>query len=263
MRRLWSALGVAGVLAASGPVAAAAACPAFDHAHGAWTALLGRYVSAGQVDYAAWKREGVPALEAYLGTLSAACTARYDGWTRAQRLAFWLNVYNAAAVKLVLDRHPLRSLRDVGWLPNAAFRLAVIPMDGLERGTMSLDDVEHRTIRADPALRDPRVHFALVCAARSCPPLRAEAYRAADLDVQLGEQGRTFLRDASKNRWDPATRTLHLSSIFKWFREDFEAVAPDLPAFVAPYLDGEAATAVRAGDVRVEFLPYDWALNER
>jgi hypothetical protein len=263
MTRLWPALAFTGLLAASGPAAGAPGCPPFDHSHAAWTALLGRWVSAGQVDYAAWKREAVPALDAYLATLSAVCTARYEGWSRERRLAFWLNVYNAFTVKLVLDHYPLGSLRDLGWLPGAAFRRAFIPMDGLGRGTLSLDDVEHRTIRADPTLRDPRIHFALVCAAQSCPPLRREAYRAADLDAQLNDQGRTFVRDASKNRWDGSTRTLSLSSIFKWFREDFEAAAPDLPAFAARYLHDADATAVRAGAVRVEFLPYDWALNER
>jgi hypothetical protein len=263
MTRLRPALVVAVILVASGSTAAAPACPALAHSHAAWSALLTRYVSAGQVDYAAWKRDAEPELAAYLATLSAVCPARYDGWTPEQRRAFWLNVYNASAVKLVLDHYPLRSLRDLGWLPNAAFRRAFIPMEALGRGTMSLDDIEHRTLRADPALRDPRIHFALVCAARSCPPLRGEAYRGHDLDAQLGDQGRTFVRDPSKNRWDAATRTLYLSSIFKWFRGDFDAVAPDLPAFVARYLDGEAATAVQSGDVRVEFLPYDWALNDR
>jgi hypothetical protein len=136
-------------------------------------------------------------------------------------------------------------------------------MDGLGRGTLSLDDDEPRPIRPDPTLREPRIHCALGCAAQSSPPLRREAYRAADLDAQLNDQGRTFVRDASKNRWDGSTRTLSLSSIFKWFREDFEAAAPDLPAFAARYLHDADATAVRAGAVRVEFLPYDWALNER
>jgi len=263
MPRLGPVLALAGLLVTGAPAPAATECLPFDHTHAAWTALLGRYVSAGRVDYAAWKREALPDLDAYLATLSAVCAARYERWTRAQRLAFWLNVYNASAVRLVLQHHPLRSLRDLGWLPNAAFRRAVIPMHGLGRGTMSLDDVEHGTIRGDPALRDARVHFAFVCAAVSCPPLRAEAYRAADLDAQLGDQGRAFLRDTSKNRWDAATRTLSLSSIFKWFREDFEAVAPDLPAFVAGYLDDATAASLRAGPVTVEFLPYDWALNGR
>ncbi|MGH7894503.1 MAG: DUF547 domain-containing protein [Candidatus Binatia bacterium] len=123
---------------------------------------------------------------------------------------------------------------------------------------MSLDDVEHGRVRKDFA--EPRIHFALVCAAKSCPPLRDEAYRAADLDRQLGDQGRTFLHDPTKNRWDAATRTLELSSIFKWFREDFEKAAGTLPAFVARYLDDPGATAQ---DARIRFLAHDWSLNDQ
>ena len=94
----------------------------------------------------------------------------------------------------------------------------------------------------------------------SCPPLRSEAYRAADLERQLDDQARRFLADPARNRFDPTSRTLHLSSIFKWFRGDFEGT---LPAFVARYVDPATAAALREPGVRVEFLDYDWSLNGR
>jgi hypothetical protein len=235
---------------------ARAGCPPTDHGHAAWTAILDRSVDAGAVDYASLARDDRE-LDAYLATLSATCAADYERWTRAERLAFWINAYNAFTVRLVLDHYPIASIRDVGWLPLAAFRRKFIPMPELKGGTISLDDIEHRTLRS--AFREPRIHFALVCAARSCPALRAEAYRGADLDRQLDDQGRSFLRDAAKNRLDTAAKTLYLSSIFQWFRGDFEETHGSLWAFVAPYL-GETATVPAP---RIEFLDYDWRLNDR
>lgn len=256
MRRCGSvALALALLLAAA---AARAGCPPLDQTHAAWTAILRRRVDHGRVDYAGILREDRAALDGYLAALSAACGEGYERWTPAERIAFWLNAYNAFTVRLVLDHYPIASIRKIGWLPGAAFRRAFIPMPGLKGGTISLDDVEHGTLRA--AFHEPRVHFALVCAARSCPALRGEAYRGADLDRQLDDQGRGFLADATRNRIDPATTTLRLSSIFKWFRGDFEDAAGSLPAFVARFApDGGAITP----DWQVEFLDYDWRLNDQ
>jgi hypothetical protein len=250
-------LGVAALALALSPGAALAACARVDHEHAAWSAILARRVSAGRVDYAGLKREEAPALTAYLETLSGACAPDYERWSRGERIAFWINAYNAFTVRQVLDHHPVASVRRIGWLPGAAFRRRFIPLPGLKGGAVSLDDIEHGTLRAD--FDEPRIHFALVCASRGCPPLRAEAYRASDLERQLDDQARVFLRDPAKNRFDAATRTLHLSRIFRWFRADFEAAAGSLPAFVSRYMEERALTAP---GVRVEFLDYDWALNE-
>jgi len=237
---------------------AAAACAPIDHDHAAWTTLLGRDVRDGKVAYARLVREDGPLLASYLHDLSAACAEDYTRWSRAQRLAFWIDAYNAFTVKLVVDHYPIASIRKIGWLPGAAFREAFIPMPELKGGSVSLDDIENGTLRAD--FREPRIHFALVCASRSCPMLRGEAYRAADLDRQLDDQARAFLADPTKNRFDATTNTLYLSSIFKWFRPDFEAAAGSLPAYVGRYLSDPRATAP---GVRIEFLDYDWSLNDQ
>ncbi|MGH7899609.1 MAG: DUF547 domain-containing protein [Candidatus Binatia bacterium] len=234
-----------------------AACSDVDHRHEAWSAILGRSVANGRVDYAGLKRDGQAPLSAYLAGLSGACAADYERWSKEQRIAFWINAYNAFTVSQVLEHYPIASVRKIGWLPGSAFRREYIPMKGLKGKTISLDDIEHETLRKD--FREPRIHFALVCAARSCPPLRAEAYRAADLDRQLDDQGRTFLRDRGKNRFEPATNTLHLSSIFHWFRPDFDAVDGKLLGFVSRYLEDARATAP---GVKIEFLDYDWSLND-
>ncbi len=234
-----------------------AACTQVDHDHAAWTTILRRWVSDGRVRYAGLKQDGQEPLAAYLDALSGTCASDYERWTRAERIAFWINAYNAFTVRQVLDHYPIPSVRGIGWLPGAAFRGRFIPMHGLKRGLISLDDIEHRTLRRD--FSEPRIHFALVCAARSCPMLRPEAYRGRDLERQLDDQGRAFLRDATRNRFDTTTKTLYLSAIFEWFRDDFEAGDTSLPAFVSRYME---EPGVSAPDVRIEFLDYDWALNE-
>jgi len=239
------------------PALANATCPAIDQSHGAWTKILQQHVQDGRVAYAELKKDDRP-LQAYLDELSATCAADYETWSRKQRLAFWINTYNAFTVRLILDHYPIPSIRKIGWLPGAAFRKQFIPMTGLKGGVVSLNDVEHGTIRAD--FREPRIHFALVCAARSCPPLRSEAYRASDLNEQLENQARIFLNDPGKNRFDAQTKTLHLSRIFDWFRADFEAVSESLAAYVSQYMDDPG---IRDADVRVEFMDYDWSLNDQ
>jgi hypothetical protein len=254
MRRAGAALVLALVAAAT---EVGAACTDVDHAHTAWTAVLREHVRDGRVDYAALARDDRP-LNAYLAALSGTCATDYERWTRAQRIAFWLNAYNAFTVRLIVNHYPIASIRRIGWLPGAAFRERFIPMPGLKGGTISLDDIEHGTLRS--AFREPRIHFALVCAARSCPALRGEAYRAADLDRQLEDQGRVFLHDPTKNRVDVAAKMLYLSSIFDWFRDDFVAAAGSVPAFVMPYLDD---VGIPVTGFALQFLDYDWSLNDR
>ena len=104
---------------------------------------------------------------------------------------------------------------------------------------------------------------AIVCASKSCPALRPEAYRAAVLERQLDDAARGFVRDTTRNRLDAAAKTLWLSSNFDWFDEDFERAAGSVPAFVARYTDEPTTRAIRDGGVRVEFLDYDWSLNGR
>lgn len=253
LRTPLSLLCVCAWLAAAGT---AQACSEVDPTHAAWSGLLARRVVDGRVDYAGFARDDSAALDRYLATLSGTCADDYARWPRADRIAFWINAYNAFTVRLILDHYPLRSIRTIGWLPGAAFRLPFIPMQGLRDETIALDDIEHRVLRAQ--FPEPRVHFALVCAAQSCPPLRGEAYRGADLDQQLDDQGRRFVGDRDKNRVDQAAGKMFLSPIFKWFQPDFETDGP-LAAFVAPYFD---LKATEVANYTIEFLDYDWSLNE-
>ncbi len=195
-----------------------------------WSSLPLKYVHDGLVDYQGLKRQGVAELNNYLATLSSVCTADERAATRDERRAFWINAYNAYTVKLILDHYPVRSIRSIGWLPQAAFKKKFIPMPGLGNGNLSLDEIENDILRKQ--LGEPRIHFAIVCASKSCPKLRSQAYRADALSLQLDQAARDFIQDSSKNRYDAARRTFYASSIFKWFRGDFERAKGSLAAFI-------------------------------
>lgn len=238
------------------------ACAQFDHQHASWNTLLKSYVRKGVVNYAGLKQAGGPALDGYLRSLESVCPGDYDKWTREQKLAFWINAYNAYTVKLVLTHYPIKSIRSIGFLPGAAFRESFIPLKALRGEVLSLNDIEHEILRKE--FREPRIHFAINCASKSCPALQSEVYRSATLDTQLTLATRQFVSDTSKNRFDAASSTLYLSAIFDWFREDFERSSRTLPAFVARYAEPAIAAALSDGEkVRVKFLDYDWALNGR
>ena len=233
-----------------------------DHEHPAWTALLRQYVHDGEVDYAGLQAHAQPALTAYLRSLEAPGPEDYARFTREQRLAFWMNVYNAYTVRLILDHYPLKSIRRIGWLPLAAFRARFIPLRVLGgKEALSLWQVEHTHLRRE--LKDPRIHFAIVCASRSCPKLRSEAYRASEVDAQLEDAARDFVRDSFRNRVDPARGTAEVSRIFQWYRGDFERDGRTLGEYIARYAEPAQAEVLRKQGSRPGFLGYDWSLNGR
>ncbi|MBI2424106.1 MAG: DUF547 domain-containing protein [Candidatus Hydrogenedentes bacterium] len=238
------------VLSALAPLAVAAD---FDHSHGAFSAVLGAQVHDGAVSYAALKAAPED-LNAYLGSLSAVPKADYDGWTKDRQLAFLMNAYNAFTLKLIVENYPLASIRDLSGPWSREF----VPLLG---ATISLDTIEHEMIRKP--FNEPRIHFALVCAAKSCPPLRSEAYVAERLDAQLTEQAKTFLAQTEKNKLDLAKKTLYLSPIFKWYKEDFVKQASGLAVFCAPFLPEAPPATLDVASLKVRYTDYDWSLNEK
>lgn len=220
----------------------------FDHAHAAWSLQLGEFVHDGAVDYAGWKKEQL-ALDGYLRQLVVVKKEEFAAFTRPEQTAFLIDAYNAYTVRLILNHFPLGSIRSIGLLPGAAFRRSFIPLLGEE---LSLNDLEDRLRERG----DPRIHFALVCASQSCPKLRATAYRATDLEAQLDTAAREFLGDPRKNRFEPGAA--HLSSIFKWYGDDFSKAAGSLAAYLGRYTKDPLPK-----DVRIDYLDYDWSLNER
>ena len=226
--------------------------------HSAFDALLREHVSeAGLVDYDAFARSGE--FRTYLEGLGQ---ASLEGRGDSERLAFWINVYNAWTIEQV-NRHGEReSIR------NIRKTLGLLPLKGpwSERmvraagRALTLDEVEHEIVRKE--FREPRIHFALVCAALSCPPLRREAYRGVRLDAQLEEQARVFVRSTAKNRVDAASGTVFVSPIFVWYRADFGGSDAALGRYLARYWpDGPEQDLLRSGKFRLRETVYDWSLN--
>jgi hypothetical protein len=259
MRRLAIALLLLAAVAASAPARAD-----FDHTHAAWTALLAKHVvidggKASKVRYAGVAADRA-ALKAYLASLAAVSEAEFRGYTREQRLAFLINAYNAYMIEKVLTRYPdIRSVWDFGKLVGNPFKDRFFTLLGKP---MSLDGIEHDTIRAPGAFDEPRIHFAVNCASIGCPMLREEAYVPARLERQLEEQTRRFLSDRSRNRVDGAAGVIEVSRIFDWYGKDFRGLEAWLAARADQLSDNpEERARIREGRLRIRFLDYDWALN--
>lgn len=246
---------------------------AFDHSHAAWTALLAKHVAvsadghSSRVRYADMQSDH-ERLSAYLKSLSTVSDAEFRNWSRAQRLAFLINAYNAFTVELVLTRYPeLDSIKDIGGIFQSPWKRKFFSLLGKER---SLDEVEHGIIRAPGAFDEPRVHVALVCASIGCPMLRPEAYTAERLETQLEDGMRRFLSDRSRNHFDAADGRLRVSRIFDWYGKDFEQGHQgfaSLQSTFAHYADvlgatPAAAARIRAGNYALDHLDYDWRLND-
>jgi hypothetical protein len=253
--------------------APAAFAQSFDHTHAAWTALLKKHVAllrngqASQVRYAGFAQDR-DALKAYLATLAAVPKASFDGWTKPQQMAFLINAYNAYTIELILTRYPdLKSIKDIGSFLASPWKQKVAPLLGT---TMTLDGIEHDTLRKRGAYDDPRIHFAVNCASIGCPMLREEAFVGDRLDAQLDEQALRFLSDRTRNRYSAGAGKLEVSKIFDWYAEDFKlghkGIA-SLEAYFAKYADQLAEApadrdAVRAQKVAIAHLDYDWNLND-
>ncbi len=238
---------------ASGPAEAVS----FDHRHSTLTAILTNEVHNGRVDYASLKKSPA-ALERYLDTLAAVLRTDFDQWNEDQRLAFLINLYNATTLRLIVDHYPVASIKDIGGFFGSPWKQKVVHVFGT---TTTLDAVENEMIRRDH--HEPRVHFALVCAAKGCPPLRSEAYTADRLGLQLDDQARTFLAQPEKNRIEVEARVAHLSPIFKWYAEDFEKKSGAALKFIEPFLPEKQRLAVAKGGFKVRFTDYDWSLNDQ
>ncbi len=253
--------------ALQGAIAQAAA---FDQS--AWDALLKKHVTslhdgrATQVDYAGFAADR-SLLKQYLAAVSAVAPAEFDRWDRPAQLAFLINAYNANTVELILTAYPdVASIKDLGSLLRSPWKKRFISLLGESR---SLDDIEHGLIREAGHYAEPRIHFAVNCASIGCPALRPEAYVGERLDAQLEDAAKSFLSDRTRNRLEG--NALKVSSIFKWYRSDFEKGwrgANNLAGFFVLYrqpleLDDGAVNRLKAGKIDFDFLDYDWRLNSK
>ena len=241
----------------------------FDHSQ--WDSLLRKHVKvqgagvATQLDYAGMAGDQAQ-LSAYLAALAAVDRASFEVWDTASQLAFLINTYNALTVDLILDDYPdIDSIRDIGFLLSSAWNQDIA---SLFREPVTLDEIEHEMIRGWDRYKEPRIHFAVNCAAIGCPALRNEAYVGDRLERQLEDSTKLFLSDRSRNYFDNGR--LYVSSIFDWYEEDFErgwGGIDSVAEFLANYpselgLDGQTVGSLRAGNLRIRYLRYDWDLND-
>lgn len=236
-----------------------------------WDILLKKHVvllrggQASQINYTGVSTDR-PQLNQFLTYTSSVTQADFDRWSHQQQFAFLINTYNAWTVELILSGYPeVESIKELGSFLQSPWKKSFIPLLGEVR---SLDNIEHGLIRGSGRYNDPRVHFAVNCGSIGCPALRPEAYKPEQLDQQLEDAAKAFLSDKSRNRFEG--NTLKLSSIFKWYREDFEKGwrgANSLAEFILLYssslgLQKAESDRLRDGDIPIEFLEYDWGLND-
>lgn len=230
----------------------------FDQTHSMFDSVLKTYVENGQVNYAGLKRHRRE-LDRYLSSLAAVDEKEFKTWPTTDRLAFLVNLYNGATLKLIVDHYPVKSIKDIGGFFRGPWKQRVVILFGK---TITLNTLEHEIIRKQ--FDEPRVHAALVCAAQGCPPLRPEAYVGARLEAQLAEQMRTFLADSTKNHVDVRSGKIWLSRIFKWYGKDFTKNGKTLLGSLAPYWPEQAAARLKSRrDWDIAYTDYDWSLNER
>jgi len=248
--------------------AALAQAQAFDHQYAAWDALLKKHVrwlpdnKQSRVDYAGFAKDRAE-LKKVLDAMSAVPKAEFDGFSREQRMAFLINAYNAFTVEVILTKYPdIKSIRELGLFNRGPWKNEFFSLLGAKH---HLDWIEHEELR--PKYADPRVHAAVTCASIGCPALRTEAFSAARLEGQLEDGMMRFMGDRTRNR--VADGKVQVSSIFKWFKEDFEkgqkgfAQVEDVFATYAAQLSDkpEEQAALKAKSLPVAFLDYDWSLN--
>lgn len=215
--------------------------------------LLKKYVQDGVVNYQGFKNEEKK-LDEYLKVLEGTDTSKLS---RDEQFAFYINAYNATTIKFILSAYPeIKSIWDLGsriipW--KSPFRKKIVHIEGK---AISLDDLEHGMIR--PRFKEPRVHFAVNCASKSCPPLISEPYQGSILDKQLNASTRAFLNNPERNYLDG--NTLYVSKIFKWFEEDFH---DDVVGFFIRLAEEEIRGKLTENrdKIKVKYLDYDWSLN--
>ena len=228
--------------------------------HAAWNRFLESTVSkgkdgVGRVAYGRVTDAQRQTLEDYIAALAATPISRY---TRAEQLAYWINLYNALTVRVVLDHYPVDSILDIdispGLFADGPWDKTLVEIEGAD---VSLNDIEHRVLR--PIWRDPRVHYALNCASLGCPNLQGTAFTAANAETLLTAAARAYVNHPRGARLNKGR--LVVSSIYIWFQEDFggddAGVIGHLRRYADPELGARLARVGRIGD-----HAYDWALND-
>ena len=247
---------------------------AFDHSHKAFDELLSAHVkmsadkTSSRVDYENFNKSS---LESYLNAASSLSKTDFNQFNKNQKLAFFINTYNAFTIKLILDKYPVKSIKDTGVrsfsnpLKNP-WKMKFFKLFGKKT---SLDQIEHVFTRGNKQLnQDPRIHFAFNCAAIGCPALSNTAWVASKIENQFDNAAKGFLKDHSRNRVNVADKTLELNDIFKWYGDDFNrGKYGSLKNFLAEYAEAisqneKEKTLVLSKLFSITSTGYDWGLNK-
>ena len=228
--------------------------------HSAWQAMLHDYVMAGEdglnrVDYARFKAKGAQALDRYLEALQRTDVSALN---KAEQFAFWANLYNAKTVDIILDHYPVGSIRDIrlsGLFSVGPWKKKVVTVAGVD---LSLDDIEHKILR--PIWRDPRVHYAVNCAAVGCPNLMRSAFTGAALESQLEKGARAYVN--SPRGVTLKGNKIVASKIYRWFADDFGGSAEAVLAHIRRYATGSLAKRLKSVKGIASYT-YNWGLNDK
>jgi len=231
--------------------------------HSIFGELMKEYNYNGYLDYNGLKKENK--LNSYLEILSNSNPSKLE--SDRSKIAFWINVYNAYTIKAIVDNYPIKSINDLhsgGRILGHILSTTVWDDDfiTINEKKYSLNDVEHKILRKE--FKEPRIHFAIVCASISCPNLRGEAFTENNLEQQLLEQTNSFFDDETKTKFDKKNRVAYLSKILDWFSEDFGENDKEILLFTTKYVNEDLASDIKNNleDWSIDYLDYDWGLND-
>ena len=209
--------------------------------------LLGKYVTSGGVKYAEWKNNAAD-VQALQAVVDGIAKEGISGLDKRQQLAFYLNAYNAWILHEALGKYPTKSVKDTFFTFFTSKRIKVAGQE------TSFNSLEKETIRSK--FSEPRVHFALNCASRSCPPLNREAFSGPKLDEQFEKLAKGYVNSEKGLKYNAAAKAAELSKIFDWYKDDFKAEGGPLA-----FINKRRATPI-PNDAKISYQEYDWGLNE-
>lgn len=249
----------------------------FDQSHSIYDSVLKKYVKNGRVDYKGFKASEEE-FDTYLRDLGSVSERDYTNWSQEEKLAFWINAYNAFTIKAVIDNYPIK-----GSVFSIYPRNSILQIDGVwdklqfqaVGKTVTLEEIEHEILRKQ--FNEPRIHFAIVCASLGCPDLRSEAYSADIINEQLESAAIEFVNNPEKGvKINTADKVVKISKIFKWFGEDFiqgfgnTELFKDIDIkeravfnFIRNHVESQEERAfLESNQFKISYLNYDWILNE-
>jgi hypothetical protein len=221
--------------------------------HQDFNEILQQYVVGDKFDYDALyqNKQDLQKLYNYVDLLER---QNPDSWSENEALAYWINLYNAATIELVLKNYPVKSIKDIGFLFSSPWKRKVVKVNGKE---LSLDDIEHKIIRKK--FKDARIHFALNCASLGCPPISNTAFTPAELDKQLDAACKRAIRSS---KWVKITdNEIWVTKVFDWYKDDFVAYAGSVREFIARYRP-EDRDKIMDENRELKIMDYDWSLNK-